>query len=87
MEVIARLVPVVDLNPEVDADHDDDQVNPDRRPVLLFELFRNLAEKHGSVVRLNERVDLGRADEVVDRQPLNGVCGPDDAAAAVANFE
>jgi hypothetical protein len=50
--VAALLVPVVDLEADHDAEHHDDQVDEDRRPLLVPHVFDDAAQDHGAAPAL-----------------------------------
>ena len=43
---IARFIPVVDLQADENAEHDDDQIDRDCRPVLLLQMIGDAAQDH-----------------------------------------
>jgi len=52
--LIQAFVPVRHLYADEHADHDDDEVEPHRRPVLGFDVTDDAAEEHGSSRQLDE---------------------------------
>lgn len=54
--VCARVIPVCDLNTDEHPDHDDEEIERHREPVLIFYMFGQAAEDHGFLPAMVRRL-------------------------------